>query len=178
MDKKKKTIAIICGGLVVVAVVIAVVAVVLNNNSQSSNNNNSNNSSNNSSAEEKTSGNTNNNQPIADNNASGNSSNSSSNGSSNTDDSNQANSIVGRWQYNDNEMSNANINFIYIFNADGTGEYDAAGSVMKFTYEAKDGKLTIHYENLGDFSTTYEVNGDTLNVRDSGGADTIYKLTR
>ena len=172
MAKKNnhKTIGIVCGVLVAVAAIVAVV-IVVNSNNSTNNANNANSGNNSSSAEEKPASENTNNKDINN----GNTSNGSNTGSTNDQ---PVSSIVGRWQYNDNELTNANVNFIYIFNADGTGEYDAAGSVMKFTYETNGNKLTIHYDNLGDFSTEYEINGDTLNVKDSGNADTIYKLVK
>ena len=82
------------------------------------------------------------------------------------------NSLVGSWDFA--ELSG----MVYTFNADGTGSYDMFGEVMNFTYEA-DGstlKLTFTDEDV-DVPTelAYTIDGDTLNVKDSLGNDTIYK---
>ena len=66
--------------------------------------------------------------------------------------------------------------YIYTFKADGTGNYDAAGTVREFTYKVEDNKLSILYSgDTAPFETTYTINGDTLTVKDSFGSDTIYK---
>ena len=82
------------------------------------------------------------------------------------------NGLVGSWDYA--ELSG----MVYTFNADGTGSYNMFGEVMNFTYEA-DGstlKLTFTDEDV-DVPTelAYTIDGDTLNVKDSLGNDTIYK---
>lgn len=82
------------------------------------------------------------------------------------------NGLVGSWDFA--ELSG----MVYTFNADGTGSYDMFGEVMNFTYEA-DGstlKLTFTDEDV-DVPTelAYTIDGDTLNVKDSLGNDTIYK---
>ena len=67
---------------------------------------------------------------------------------------------------------------VYTFNADGSGTYDMFGEVMKFTYEADGAVLKITYTDEGvDVPTelAYTIDGDTLNVKDSLGNDTIYK---
>ena len=48
---------------------------------------------------------------------------------------------------------------------------------MEFTYTAtEDGKLSITYNgNTSAFETTYTIDGNTLNIKDSFGSDTIYK---
>ena len=65
----------------------------------------------------------------------------------------------------------------YTFNSDGTGKYDAAGTIMKFTYTLKGDKISIQYEgeNMESFDTKYSIDGNTLNVVDSLGHDTLYK---
>jgi len=76
--------------------------------------------------------------------------------------------IVGVWAYNNS--------YIYTFNEDGTGNYDAAGTKMEFTYTTEGEKLSILYTgNTAPFETTYTIEGDTLNIKDSFGNDTIYK---
>lgn len=82
------------------------------------------------------------------------------------------NGLVGSWDFA--ELSG----MVYTFNADGTGSYDMFGEVMNFTYET-DGstlKLTFTDEDV-DVPTelAYTIDGDTLNVKDSLGNDTIYK---
>ena len=67
---------------------------------------------------------------------------------------------------------------VYTFNADGSGSYDMFGEVMKFTYEADGSTLKITYIDEGVDAATeleYAIDGDTLNVKDSLGNDTIYK---
>ncbi len=77
--------------------------------------------------------------------------------------------LVGSWEYESG-------GFTYIFNADGTGTYDVAGQKMKFTYEADGSTLSILYDgNTAPMKLEYELSGDTLNVKDSTGSDTIYK---
>lgn len=82
--------------------------------------------------------------------------------------------IVGKWTYDDEELANAGIYFTYTFNSNGTGNYDAGGTDMPFTYTIDGNKLSIVYET-GTFETEFSINGDLLNVKDSGGNDTIYK---
>ena len=77
--------------------------------------------------------------------------------------------IVGSWEYEGG-------GFTYTFNDDGTGVYDLVGSQMKFTYTAENGVLAITYEGAdAPIELEYELSGDTLNVKDSMGSDTIYK---
>ena len=79
-------------------------------------------------------------------------------------------SIVGEWK---NTLEG--FDFIYTFNADGSGKYDAAGTLMPFTYTIDGDKISILYEgDTVSFDTTFSVNGDTLNVVDSMGEDTLY----
>lgn len=82
------------------------------------------------------------------------------------------NPIVGQWK-NDS----LGYDYIYTFNSDGTGKYDAAGTIMKFTYTLKGDKISIQYEgeNMESFDTKYSIDGNTLNVVDSLGNDTLYK---
>lgn len=80
------------------------------------------------------------------------------------------NSIVGKWAHG---------SFVYTFNKDKTCQYDAAGTIMKCTYEIDGDKISILYK--GDstpFETTFSIDGDTLNVKDSFGSDTLYKRTK
>ena len=78
------------------------------------------------------------------------------------------NPIIGKWAYGES--------FIYTFNEDGTCSYDAAGTMMKCTYTTDGDKLSILYDgNTVPFETTFSIDGNTLNVKDSFGEDTIYK---
>ena len=77
--------------------------------------------------------------------------------------------IVGSWKYE-------GADYTYTFNEDKTGEYNAAGNKMEFTYELDGNKISILYTgNTAPFETEYEIKGDELNVKDSFGNDTIYK---
>ena len=82
------------------------------------------------------------------------------------------NGLVGSWDYS--ELSG----MIYTFNADGTGIYDIFGEVLEFTYEADGAVLKITYTDEGvdePMELEYKIDGDTLNVKDSFGNDTLYK---
>ena len=79
--------------------------------------------------------------------------------------------LVGEWASKDFDGT-----FVYTFNEDGTGSYDAMGTLMPFTYTAKDGRLSILYD--GDdyaFETQFTVSEDTLTVKDSLDEDVVYK---
>ncbi|MBQ3331360.1 MAG: hypothetical protein IJG87_09315 [Ruminococcus sp.] len=80
--------------------------------------------------------------------------------------------LVGSWDYA--ELSG----IVYTFNADGTGTYDMFGEVMDFTYEADGSVLKIMYIDAdvdAPMELEYEIDGDTLNIKDSFGNDTVYK---
>ena len=65
--------------------------------------------------------------------------------------------------------------FTYTFNDDGTGKYEVVGGLMTFSYEADGSKLTLNYDDgLPSAELEYSIDGDTLNIRDSAGNDTIY----
>jgi uncharacterized lipoprotein YehR (DUF1307 family) len=84
----------------------------------------------------------------------------------NSSDSN-GNSIVGVWAYN---------SFVYTFNSDKTGDYDVAGTKMDFTYEAKNGDLSILYSgNTIPYETTFRIDGKTLYLMDSFGEEVAYE---
>ena len=77
--------------------------------------------------------------------------------------------LVGTWVYEGGS-------YTYVFNEDGTGSYEAFGGKLEFTYTTEGEKLSILYTgNTAPFETTYTIDGNTLNVRDSAGKDTIYK---
>lgn len=84
------------------------------------------------------------------------------------------NPIIGSWKYDGIG------DYTYTFNEDGTGTYDlGSGNVMEFTYETKDGKISILYKNnTVPFESEYKIDGDTLNVIDSVGRDTLYKKVK
>jgi len=66
-------------------------------------------------------------------------------------------------------------NYTYTFKEDGTGTYDVSGTKMEFTYTTEGSKLSITYKGTtAPFETTFEINGNKLNVKDSFGNDTIY----
>lgn len=83
------------------------------------------------------------------------------------------NSIVGSWKYESGD-------YTYTFNEDGTGKYAFGTTALEFTYEIKDGnKISILYKgNTVALETEYKIDGDTLNVIDSLGHDTIYKKVK
>ena len=83
--------------------------------------------------------------------------------------------IVGTWK-----NTELGYDFVYTFNKDGTGKYDAAGTIMEFTYNTTvDDKISILYSgSTVSFDTEYKIEGDTLNVKDSFGNDTIYKRVK
>ena len=82
--------------------------------------------------------------------------------------------IVGSWK--NDELG---YDFIYTFNEDGTGKYDAAGTNMEFTYTTEGDKISILYTGVTvPFETEYRIDGDTLNVVDSVGNDTLYKRVK
>ena len=85
-------------------------------------------------------------------------------------------SIVGIWN---NDTTLEGYEFIYTFKEDGTGEYDAAGTLMPFTYTINGDQISILYEgDTVSFDTTFSVEGDTLNVLDSMGNDTLYQKVK
>lgn len=76
--------------------------------------------------------------------------------------------IIGTWEF---ELGG----FTYTFNDDGTGKYEVVGGLMTFSYEADGSKLTLNYDDgLPSAELEYSIDGDTLNIRDSAGNDTIY----
>ena len=89
-----------------------------------------------------------------------------------SEDSKSKNPLVGSWKYQGG-------NFTYTFNDDGTGTYDASGNNMEFTYKTDGNKISITYTgNTAAFETEYSIDGDTLNVKDSLGNDTLYKKVK
>lgn len=82
--------------------------------------------------------------------------------------SNSKNSIVGSWKHESSD-------YTYTFNKDKTGNYDAVGTIMKFTYEDRGNKLVILYNgNTSPFELDYSIDGDKLTITDSFGTPVIY----
>ena len=82
-----------------------------------------------------------------------------------------ADAIVGDWASEDFDGI-----FVYTFNEDGTGNYDAAGTDLPFTYTVDGDKLSILFD--GDdisFDTTCTISGDALTIKDSLDEDVVYK---
>lgn len=85
----------------------------------------------------------------------------------------KAPTIVGVWK-NDTYLPGST--FVYTFREDGSGQYDAAGTIMPFKYTVDGSKLSILYDgDTVSFDTEFVLSGDELNVKDSNGNDTIYK---
>lgn len=79
------------------------------------------------------------------------------------------NPIVGTWKYQSG-------GYTYTFKEDGTGDYSVSSTKMEFTYKTEGSKISILYKgNTSPFETEYSINGDTLNIKDSFGRDTLYK---
>lgn len=84
-------------------------------------------------------------------------------------DSDGDNVLVGSWEYEGGM-------FIYTFKPDGTGFYDIGSDKMNFTYEVKGNTVSFLYDgNTEPMELEFEIDGDTLNMKDSFGSDTIYK---
>ena len=82
-------------------------------------------------------------------------------GSASDSGSSEAAGLVGSWTTSD---------FTYTFNADGTGNYDAAGTKMNFDYEDKGDSVFITFEgNTAGEDHKYTIEGDTLKIADSFG---------
>ena len=76
--------------------------------------------------------------------------------------------LVGEWTY---ELGG----YTYNFKADGSGTYSVGESVMEFTYEVDDDTLAITYKDVdAPLVLEYSLDGNTLNIKDSFGSDTIY----
>ena len=83
--------------------------------------------------------------------------------------------VVGTWEYKDDGIS-----AVYVLKEDGTGSYNIivsdANSFKNLTYETKDGKLLITFEDDTDvFELKYKVTKDALIITDSLGEDLKYK---
>ncbi len=77
--------------------------------------------------------------------------------------------IVGQWNHE-------NGGYTYTFNEDGSGAYAYGENKMEFTYTVDGDKISILYKgNTSPFETSFILEDDTLNIKDSLGNDTIYK---
>lgn len=95
-------------------------------------------------------------------------------GCGNSNNSKEEITLVGNWKTNF-----AGYDYTYTFNDNGTGKYDAAGTVMEFTYTTEGNTISILYTgNTAPFKTEYSIDGETLNVKDSFGNDTLYKRVK
>lgn len=77
--------------------------------------------------------------------------------------------LIGTWEYSEGALQS-----IYVFNEDGTGhQFLAVGensSNQNYTYETKDGKILITFENDTDvFEYGYRFSGDDLVLKDTSG---------
>lgn len=81
-----------------------------------------------------------------------------------------ADPLVGKWQ------AETLPEYVYTFNADGSGQYDMAGTILEMNYSTENGKITMNYTTEGYSSVTldYVFEGDRLNIKDSFGKDTFY----
>ncbi len=85
-------------------------------------------------------------------------------------DDKKENTIVGEWV-----SEEYNGSFIYTFKEDGSGNYDASGVQMPFTYTLEGDKLSITYEGDTDpFNTTYSIKDNKLTIKDSFDEDVVY----
>lgn len=87
-------------------------------------------------------------------------------GNKNSDKSDKA-PIIGSWNHS---------GYVYTFNEDKTGSYEAFGRIMEFTYEDDGNQVRILYKgNTVPGTYEYKVDGDKLIIKDSFGSDVIYK---
>lgn len=81
--------------------------------------------------------------------------------------------IVGSWSYS----IYGSTEYVYTFNADKTGNYDAGGSVKNFTYEDKGYKVLIMYDGATMASEfEYRIEENKLIIKDSFGNDVEYVI--
>ena len=75
-------------------------------------------------------------------------------------------SIIGQWEH---------LSYVYTFNEDKTGTYNASGISMNFEYEINDKNLSILFNgNTDPTILNYRINGNKLTITDSFGEDVIY----
>lgn len=74
--------------------------------------------------------------------------------------------IVGTWERS---------GFVYKFNKDKTGSYNASGNKMEFTYEDKGNKVILLYKKTNKKGTyNYKIKKNKLIIKDSFGNDIVY----
>ena len=74
--------------------------------------------------------------------------------------------IVGSWDHD---------GYVYTFNKDKTGSYEAYGNVMKFTYEDNGKSVKILYDgNTNASEYKYKIEGKKLIIKDSFDNDVEY----
>ncbi len=83
--------------------------------------------------------------------------------------------IVGKWEYSESA------DIYYIFEADGTGYQHVADSNIYFSYSISSGTISMSFFQSAENSAiaysskfNYELKDDTLNIKDTFGADNIY----
>lgn len=75
--------------------------------------------------------------------------------------------LIGSWAYEEDE------NFVYTFNANGTGSYEVYGETINFTYTDNGSSVEIVFDDApGTFN--YTIDGNTLVLVDSTGTDVRY----
>ena len=75
--------------------------------------------------------------------------------------------LIGSWAYEEDE------NFIYTFNANGTGSYEIYGETINFTYTDNGSSVEIVFDDApGTFD--YTIDGNTLVLVDSTGTEVRY----
>ncbi len=83
----------------------------------------------------------------------------------------ESGSLVGTWISEDFDGG-----YVFTFHEDGSGNYNALGTDMPFTYTAKDGTLSVLYDGeTMAYETEFTVLGDTFTLKDSTGQDVVYK---
>ncbi len=74
--------------------------------------------------------------------------------------------LVGSWDHN---------GFIYTFNSDNTGNYNALGTILEFSYEDDGERVTLNYKDVIIPSVyEYKIEGKKLIIKDSLGDDVEY----
>ena len=76
-------------------------------------------------------------------------------------------SVVGTWS-----VEEEGISYSYTFNEDGTGKIAAGEISLDFTWEAKDGKLSL--ETMGQTTTLdYSIKGNTMTIIGADGTENV-----
>lgn len=75
--------------------------------------------------------------------------------------------LVGTWSYSDD--------YVYTFNADGTGNYKVGTTDMPFTYTDNGTAVAITFEgNTAPMELNYTIDGSKLTITDSFGEPVVY----